>query len=442
MTQLKSCLKRYIMTNVHIISTASSKFAAQKIIDFYHEVNKSFLSLANKIRPQHEETLNTIIKEYGKKLNKLLKHYNTQKDIEYALKLYGEEIISVDGCTEYIAQCCRVNKRTILRHLDRLEEAGLIHRERKFQRLRLFINPNLIKFFEANTYTPITQKLTDLFLQIEQKNSKISTTENQSIKKSKTTTCRIMYITGNNKISLIANNVSSGLNTAQSNSETQILLETQNNISESSKQQDTIAARQQHIDQKALKLWAFAYENFYQPHIGPENTFTWFSIEQERKAINYFAAQLSRLQNHEIERGYQVHFTRLKLWKKFLDRDEKRFTPLPSIFFNPKNPQGYSITHVWQKENVKNHGFMITKQAFRTFYLRIKKSFQRNTRLSEIQRDINNISQRKEWVLSTNKRNYGLTEFEVQHLNDLFEKNATELINNYSKNQSHEAIHV
>jgi DNA-binding transcriptional ArsR family regulator len=398
---------QYQPSNLHVVQTAASNYKVEKISDYFNKINE-FLPLGEKLRQHHEETLKVLIKSYGKKLKTVLNN-----DRAIIKGIVHPEALSVSHTLNYFATCRRVSKRTIERHLKRLETAGLIIKKKIYGRVRITINSNVLHFFEQKDakflfeIREIRKKITKIFVEEEQKSQKFSSADNQQDKNSKTTSCRIMYISGNN-INLI-DTVVNGNNTvtksvddsetkpidqeAPENREKIFYLNKKGRAKSEAVSRE--ALRQKKINRLAEKLWTWTYANLYEPNLGHGIDFIAYS--QERFAIRFFIDELSARPDRELIAAHEHHFNRLKAWKKHVDKING-FTPIPSVFFSHERLNLYKKTAFWLQKNNQYQQFNKCKNALSTLVRKIQKAFSSDNHSLQ-----NKISIQEEMVARKNK---------------------------------------
>ncbi|MFT5821235.1 MAG: DNA-binding transcriptional ArsR family regulator [Crocinitomix sp.] len=421
----------------HLLQSATCNFRIEKVSTFYNEVNQ-FPSLRQQIRATHEKTLKVLVKKYGEKLDSFFKssnRYNNPIDHPEAL-MVAEQLC-------YFAKCCRISKRQLERHLDRLEDAGLVIRKRKYARVRLYFNPIVLGWFEPKKYAKISSKLSTIFLEKETETLELKTAQNQPVTNFKTTTCRIMYISGN--IINILNTVVNKNNTAPrlvTDSETKPNYQEQREITEkfltNAKSRAKIASekqaarRRKKLEKCAMRIWGFAYKELYAPQLGKQLDF--LAISQEDLAVKFFKDQLDQFPDRELNQQMHGHLYRLKQWRNWIRKDKvDGFTPLPSKFLDPLFQQGYKATLDWQRKNDKRSHYNSLVNQVNHWIRKIQQYYTFNKSFDELNTLRVETYRRLKAMLAQerNRKNRLVTNTQIEFIQDLFDSRVNEVIKSY-----------
>lgn len=107
------------------------------------------------------------------------------------------------------------------------------------------------------------------------------------------------------------------------------------------------ASRVSFLTSYTEKLWEFARQSIYK-----DQFLNSYQITTAKKLLFDWYVPVK---DQHLEKVHQVYMARLKLVKKYLDKDrEKRFVQLPDRYFDTKNPFGFTGTKVWHENQMRN----------------------------------------------------------------------------------------
>lgn len=320
-------------------------------------INKGEL-LKDQIRFQHIHTLHKIIYLQACRLS----HYAGLGMLNKGNTLTAENI----ACSKpkvYLAKSCQVTSKTIQNHIRRLEKKELVKRINKDGKLLLIVNPMLLSI--SPNFEHILAVLWENF-----KSVNINSISTLDFNKGKT--FPIYYPSGNIN-SIITTSVNKLTKESQSdnNSIQETFQETQkttHNLSISQEknekenspttsplsdrkpklggEQNTDLNRKRFIEKQVLLLWFWCMEHLYSDK-------KFMAESQQEYAIAYFTKSFEGKYGGDIYHHISALRTKLGKWKRFASKSSaiKRFTPLPSSFFNDKNKHGFNITESWLNQD-------------------------------------------------------------------------------------------
>lgn len=384
---------------------------AFKALDtFVAQHNATADSLSTRLRQPVIATAREIIRIYGASLLKVSKKTSFNASDIPPLKTNNVQL----------AKLSHVSTRTIKRHLKKLVQANVITEKIFYGRkanYALFLNPKILLI---NCQKPVDKT------PIQEKAEKTKNTDNQSFKKHFLTSCP-QTDSSNNKINNIIIAVDKKLDADNQRSSLSLTAnylsgnKTGNNFTRYAEKesipkmtelptQDTLGARnfyqkesiihkeykynQFHNDAEkegkplevqtqakdtdsrlgasrvsfltsyTEKLWEFARQSIYK-----DQFLNSYQITTAKKLLFDWYIPVK---DQHLEKVHQVYMTRLKLVKKYLDKDrEKRFVQLPDRYFDTKNPFGFTGTKVWYENQIrskqKTRAKLITHAQIRRF---------------------------------------------------------------------------
>ena len=265
-----------------------------------------------------------------------------------------------------LAKLTQVSSRTIQRHITRLQEAGIITDKiwhGSNAGYELWISPKILW---------IKGELTPNEAKIREEVSKLGITENQSIRKVGTTKCPHTEYSYNrylkNNIIIDVENTGDlkkrcSLALTEKNENTSYTKgnvltgntkkEGTKNIQETKKEGQRRAerlevsdpARCSSIENYVWLLWRLAKNTIYKEVYLTEN--------QEKIAQSLLFQWYEPVASSKLSKVHRSYCERIGLAKKYLDKDKSRFVLLPFQYFDPTNPNGFTGTKKWQKQQLK-----------------------------------------------------------------------------------------
>ena len=382
-----------------------------KVLDvFVEKHNAASDSLSNRLRQPVIATAREVIRIYGASLFKVCKESFFDTSNIPPLKTNNVQL----------AKISHVSTRTIKRHLIKLIKADIITRKichGRYKNYELFLNPKILLI---NCEKAVDKRA------IQENNAKSKRTDNQFFKKEYLTTCPPSDTSNNSYINNILIAVDNKLNTQNQRSSLSLTnfnfsgnktgnnftgyveeegviqmteSPTQNAPGEQNFHQKESENHQKHnynqcddVEEEAVisevktqakdtdsrleasgipflisyveKLWKFARQTIYKDQF--------LNKYQITTAKELLLDWYTPVKDRHLEKVHQVYIARLKLVKKYLDKDrEKRFVQLPDRYFDTKNPFGFTGTKRWyenQKRSQKvTRAKLITHAQIRRF---------------------------------------------------------------------------
>lgn len=322
-----------ISHNPNVISTASVPMIRRNITSYIKKEN-SDLGRKYTIERCYENTIDQLVYQYGLQLNAR----------QYLPGGVQEDLKRDWGINTYIgtlAAHINASKATTRRHIKKLEEFEFIKTEYVNNRIRIYINPVLID--------PVkTGKNHFKIVKICHNLAKMFTSENQPNNKKEFTTCKCLKISESN---FDRNNLSptvvDRLNYYSVPPNPRKFQEARRNVGKNPDIQNTLPGPKL---EKIYALCDHANKLYHKPF--PVNH------PEYQCMMNYFARELN---DNNLLQSYQHQRTRVHKWQKFVFRRQFRFTPLPSVFFDRMNPDGFERTRKWLIEDSREATFVFTK---------------------------------------------------------------------------------
>ncbi len=408
--------------NKHIIDYYGCNYIVEKVVEEFN--TQQDLPLRNQLRASHIFALQKLISIYGVKLNKFLSPSNPLK--YFKGNQNHPSATTVEHGLAYYAKCFNVSSRTAQRYLHRLEQAGMIIKTQRYTQIQIQINPILLMSFDENAeiFNELRLQLSQIFAVNAEKLQKKLNTENQSLNKSKTTSCRIKYMTRyyNNLINEVVDKDKCKPTHPINESNTQeIYQDTQLNKEKTllfghksrTKREAERRAEQRKmlIETKVNSLWTWHYENLYKNTTGTCTTIKFLTKTEKKYAINYYTEQFTHTPDRLIQKRYDFLLTRLKKWHKHITKlNGIGFTPVPSTFLNPANPKGFAITEFWMYKNAQKQAFNNYWNKLSTLIRKIQEAFNKPIAMAEKQIVFEAISHRKKGIMWKAKQNKLITD--------------------------------
>ena len=275
----------------------------------------------------------------------------------------GEKKESFRTSNAQLARMQNCSKRTIQRHLERLQLAKiLIKRENKGKKsgIELWINLNLL--MEKMSAHPVKGEKPERSLTASTGKQSPSfkdekwqeTIENIEKKvfgsdfheKEQRTKCR------HSEEEIINNKINSTVKLlipAQSTEETGYTGEKDRGPAESvvQNQKEDLAAPGLSRISFVEMFWNLSKKLLYGK--------TYLSESQHQKALELIAQLYAPVDKEKLQRVHEHYCKRIELVRRYVDRmPEKRFVPLPYIYFDTKNPSGFVGTKKWLQQQIES----------------------------------------------------------------------------------------
>ncbi len=365
-----------------------------KALDVFVEKHNAFSDdLSSRLRQPVIATAREIIRIYGASLFK-------------ASKKAGFDTASIPPLATnnvQLAKISHVSTRTIKRHLKKLLQANVIIEKINYGRkanYELYLNPKILLINSEKAVNKTTNQ---------KENEKTKTTDNQFFKKDYQTSCPQTDASNNSYINNILIAVDKKLNIDRKLSSSSSKVKTlagnklagyvekegkekikeplsqgtpgarnfkRTNDVEKEGELPEVKTQAKGIDSRleasgipflisyVEKLWKFARQTIYK-----DQFLNKYQITTAKEVV---LDGDTPVKDRHLEKVHQVYIARLKLVKKYLDKDrEKRFVQLPDRYFDTKNPFGFTGTKRWyenQKRSQKvTRAKLITHAQIRRF---------------------------------------------------------------------------
>ena len=351
-----------------LVITYSTAF---KALDYHIEKYNLSVEKSQTIKAGMILTAQTIIKVYGRYLTKVSKQQVIDKDNLPALYTNNGQL----------ATLTRSSTRTIQRHIKRFEKAGIITgkishgSKRNFQ---LFINPNIL-FTNPDISVDKGENSQKLSL-----HSNLQTTDSELFKKI-TATKSLPSDSGNNRYT---NNILIGVNKFFQNSSNDysgyssgntkrcfeelqngLIIDSGNTFSGYTREKAPLKNQdaREKVPQKqtglkihqgpattcgtslffyAKSLWDLAKNTLYKD--------VYLTEKQEQTAQEMLYKWYEPVSEKKLPYVHKVYLERIEIVRKYLEKDpENRFVQLPYLYFDPKNPSGFTGTKKWHQNHKK-----------------------------------------------------------------------------------------
>ncbi|QKX05338.1 hypothetical protein HN014_10560 [Aquimarina sp. TRL1] len=349
-------------------------------------------------------TAKEIVRVYGRALLKT----NKQADIS------AENLPSLRANNIQLSKITKLSSRTIQRHIDRLQQAKIITRKvwhGSRSNYELWINPKIL--WINGLITPKSSKM-------EENPIKTQTTNNQYIKKDNLTKCphrdtrnstgkknNILIAVDkfkNNSITALAKALSSDRQPKRCSlgrtgfldvtSYTQLkdpvtqlkeaggirgkassdglTFSKPEGIKNILSDWQTVPSRHTFLLEYAEKLWKLAREKLYND--------TYLTQSQYNSAISLLYKWYSPVANQKLEKVHKIYCQRIEMVQKYIARDpEKRYVQLPSLYFDPDNPHGFTGTKPWYKKQKEYRKTLSLELILRNQIQKFKRNEQKDT---------------------------------------------------------------
>ncbi|MCX2764532.1 hypothetical protein [Aquimarina muelleri] len=397
----------------------------QVLDQFVFRFNKEQPSMGTKVRQSMIATTKEIIKIYGVSLIK--------SDKVQPLDLHNLPSLRTNNMQ--LAKITQASGRTIQRHIDRLLESGILTKKvwhGSHSCYELFINPKILWISELERVKNSKKR---------EQEEKKSDTDNQVFTNNKSTKCPHSYTykttyKRNNRIiavdklnDLWTGNLDQNSEKAektqrkdllQNGTQMENVLEKQTEAekkaektqrknlfqndaqrkdawreqvapkndaaqgkhtsAEKIRAQQTGAVDNQHSDaarhafllQHADALWEFAKEKLYKN--------AWLTKKQCTIAKTLLYQWYEPVSDNRIEHVHQVYKDRILLVEKYIKKDpDKRFVTLPHLYFDPKNPNGFTGTKPWYETQKKHKASLKLQQIVRCQIQKFKRNEAKDT---------------------------------------------------------------
>ena len=136
--------------------------------------------------------------------------------------------------------------------------------------------------------------------------------------------------------------------------------------------QHSDAARHAFLLQHADALWEFAKEKLYKN--------AWLTKKQCTIAKTLLYQWYEPVSDSRMEHVHQVYKDRILLVEKYIKKaPDKRFVTLPYLYFNPKNPNGFTGTKPWHEAQKKHKVSLKLQQIVRRQVQKFKRNEAKDT---------------------------------------------------------------
>lgn len=340
-----------------IIHYATAFNALDTYVDNY---NTNTTSLSQQVRQAMILTTREIIKLYA--LSLLKANSINAIDLQNLPPLRTNNV--------QLAKKVKASSRTIQRHLHRLREANIITSKNwrgSKADFELHLHPDILLINGKKAVEKPKMPL---------KEAQNLKSENQSIIKEETTTCRHTDTCNNGYINNILIAVSNSKKTTSSlpltstdksrnatgNRETGYTGETapkkNDDAGETARNKrvtaqtgaensDADVARSASLSVYIKALWTLARNTIYKGQ--------YLTQSQEQQALNWLQLWYEPVPDKMLSKVHQVYVERMAIVQKYIAKDpENRFVQLPNQYFNPMNPFGFTGTRKWyQKQKAR-----------------------------------------------------------------------------------------
>ncbi|MDX1351082.1 MAG: hypothetical protein R3279_12570 [Putridiphycobacter sp.] len=365
---------------MYVVNTTKRSYEINKIIDVINAENDGRI---NKLENTYRATIDKVIEQTAIELNKLKSRIKKRPYLKSFLKAESLGVKLYLG--NWASHLGYPNTRSAARHLNKLEEFGIIKCIRG-SKVNVILNPIFLQFFSKRETGHLDEidglfhgLLVEEFTKLALETEKFESLKNQSDKNYKRTTCLTIYIS--KKIKNLLPTIVDRINTAPVKTTSQLQNTrgiTEINLDSSKKERTEAApsAREQKLHKRAMELWNFAFDSLYSPN-NPKITSPYEFIAETQKQFAYlfFKRELAKFADSRIDAEFYNHKIRIKKFARYIIRKPNRFAQLPTTFFSESTKFGYRTTQIWQEKDaatkvfnqVRNKLFALASEFQTTF---------------------------------------------------------------------------